>query len=113
MTPGAMRDRYVLSRRALDANGDATGAWEDVTTLAAQTEFLRGTEAVQAARLEGEQPVVVTLRACAATRAIDNAWKLRDARDATRVFDVTAAEITPDRAWVQVLAIFKRGQADV
>ncbi len=111
---GSMRDRYTFDRQAADENGDRIGAWgADSITLSAETVYLHGTETVQQARLQGDQPVIITVWACAASRAFDNTWRATDARDASRVFDVTSAEITPDRQWVQVLATTRKGQVHV
>ena len=65
---------------------------------------------MQDQRLQGVQPVVLTIRASRASKLIDNSFRAIDARDPTRVFNITSAEITPNRAWIQVLATTKKGQ---
>lgn len=106
MTEAGQLDRSVTFRqRAADANGSRTGAWADVVTRAARVQPLRGGEGVQAARLAGQQPVIITVRRDATTATIDNAWSVRDARNSAIVWDVASVILTEDRAWVEVLAV--------
>ena len=119
MAAGDLRARYTFPRRTaaqgvnnIDVPGDWGAAAPDAYTCAAQTTWLKGTEAVQAARLQGSQPVILTIRASAAARLIDDSWRAVDARDAERVFDITSATLTADRAWVEILATWKRGDTD-
>lgn len=112
---GDLKDRYTLQQRqtsALVGGLNKPGGWSVGFTVWAQTQFLHGTEAVQSARLQGVQPVIITVRASSQTRPIDNTWQAVDARDPSRVFNITGAEISPDRAWVQLLAVTKKGQAN-
>ena len=109
---GDLRDRFIFARCALDDNGDRLGEWgADAITVAANVQYLHGTETVQAQRLQGVQPVILTIRISTAARLIDNAFEAVDTRDWTRVFDITGVEPTPDRAFLQVLATTKKGQA--
>ena len=111
---GDLRDRFTFDQRALTPKGDQLGPWGvNAVTVAVNVAYLHGTEAVQDQRLQGEQPVLLTIRASTATKLIDNSFRAVDARDPTRVFTVTSAEITPDRAWIQVLATTKKGQLNV
>lgn len=110
---GDLRDRFTFDRRAVDDNGDRGGAWgADAITVATNVVYLHGTEPVQAQRLQGVQPVVLTIRSSTAARLVDSGWRAVDARDPTRVFEVTGVEPTPDLAWLQVLAVTRKGQAD-
>ena len=116
---GDLKDRYTFQRRlagqvssGLDQSGDWGTQAPDAYTCSAQTTWLRGTETVQAARLQGDQPALLTIRACAAAKLIDDSWRAADARVAGRVFDITAATLTPDRGWVEILAVWKKGDVD-
>lgn len=80
--------------------------------VAAEVLYLKGTEAVQAARLQGDQPAVITIRNSAQARAIDNTWRAVDARNPARVFTITSAALGDDRTFVQVLAVQKRGDVN-
>lgn len=84
-----MADIGKLNRRvafdapvdAPDGHGGTETAWGDpaqAVSVWANFRYLRGGETVQAARLEGRQPIVVTVRSSAATRVISEAWRMRD-----------------------------------
>jgi SPP1 family predicted phage head-tail adaptor len=107
VTPaGALRDRLHFQKRVEtdDGHGNVRGEWETQFTAAARVTPLKGNEAVQAQRLAGIQPYAVTVRYSLAARAVDTAWRLVDARDTTRVFDITAAAYDERREWIQILA---------
>ena len=65
-----------------------------------------GGEAVDAARLSGRQPFVVTMRNTTETRQITTAWRLVDARDENRVFAITSPPADPDgkNQWLEFIA---------
>ena len=114
--PGAgdLRDRYRFEPTAvpqvvggLDRPGGFTQA--GAHTCAAQTRYLKGTEPVQAARLQGDQPVVLTIRTCVTARAIDNTWRAVDTRDAGRVLEITSAAPNTDLGFIDILAVQRRG----
>ena len=66
--------------------------------------YLRQGETVQAARLRGQQPVVVTIRNCAAAREITSRWRMRDLRRGI-AFNVKGVPVeSDDRDWLQVTA---------
>lgn len=83
------------------------GAYETRFTVAAGMRPLRGSEAVMAARLEGRQPYVITLRNHAAMEAVTPAWRLVDARNTNRIFDLASPLADPDgtRKWLEGIAI--------
>lgn len=64
-----------------DGAGNREGDFVQQFERQAGFTFLRGTELVIAARLEGRQPIVVRIRACSQTRQIDTGWRMRDLRD--------------------------------
>lgn len=79
------RDLYHrVAFDAPDAVADGHGGIETGWNVAGAVEarahfrFLRGGETVQAARLAGKQPVVVTIRNSTAARAITTGWRMRD-----------------------------------
>lgn len=114
-SPGAMRDRYTFQRHvgsSVVGGIDRGAAWGGDVTVWAQTQFLHGSEAVQQSRLQGKQPVILTIRASSQTLPIDNAWRALNARDPSQVFNITGVEITPDRAFIQILATTQKGQAN-
>ncbi|AYD00023.1 head-tail adaptor protein [Neorhizobium sp. NCHU2750] len=73
---------------------------EAATRLWANIRYLRGGETVQAARLEGRQPVVVTLRDAAASRAIDASWRMRD--ESGTIYNIQSGPVpTDDRRFLE------------
>lgn len=104
--PGAgdLRDRYRFDQRGIDANGDRLGPFEDGFTVWAQTTWLRGSEAVMGQRLEGKQPVILTIRDSAQARTITNGFRAVNARDVTKVFNITSVSPAKERGFLDVLA---------
>jgi SPP1 family predicted phage head-tail adaptor len=106
---GDLRERISFQRRVSvdDGWGNTSGAGEFETqfTVWANLRPLRGNETVMAARLEGRQPHILTVRQSSDTRRITTAWQAVDARNPTRVFAVTAppADPTGKRQWLEIL----------
>lgn len=73
---GQLRERIVFQRRGVDENGDRLGAWSDDFSVAARVRAMRGTEPVIQARLQGVQPLEVTVRWQPKTRQVDTGWRL-------------------------------------
>lgn len=63
-----------------DGQGGQEEGWTQAVSCRAHFRYLRGGETVQAARLEGRQPVVVTIRQSDAARSITPEWRMRDTR---------------------------------
>lgn len=106
-----LRRKVTFRQRGLDANGVRLGALADVVTRAARVQALKGGEAVQQQRLEGQQPVIITIRADSLTRTIDNSFEAVDARDPTIAWDIQSVIDTEDRAWREILAVQRKGEA--
>jgi head-tail adaptor len=102
---GQLDRRVAFRQRAAGSNGALTGAWTDVVTRDARIQPLKGGEGVQAARMAGQQPVIITVRRDATTETVDNSWSARDARDTTIVWDIASVIRTEDRAWIEILAV--------
>jgi head-tail adaptor len=64
-----------------DGHGGTVNGWGNPVTVDAAFMFLRGGETVQAARLAGRQPIVVTVHDNSQTRALGTSWRMRDARN--------------------------------
>lgn len=94
-THGDLSVRVAFDQRSKDANGDRLGAWDEVFQRQAQVTFLRGGEGVQQQRLAGRQPIVVTVRRCPDTLAVDNAWRVRLV-DEGGAYEITAAQANAD-----------------
>lgn len=97
---GALRDRVALDRPVLDADGVREG-WTEAALLPARILYLKGGETVQAARLAGRQPAVVTVRAAGAPAGLSPEWRLRDPRRGV-VYQLRAVVPAPDPAWLEL-----------
>lgn len=85
---------------------DGHGGFEPVKVTfetRAHIRYLRGGETVQAARLEGKQPVVVTVRRSSKTMQVDTDTVMRDARTGT-VYNIRAVVPTEDRQFIEITA---------
>lgn len=101
---GDLRDRVRFDSRALDANGDPTGAWVEGFTVWAKVDYLRGSEVAISQRLEKRQPVSVTVRDSPGTRTINPAMRMVDTRTG-EAFNVTAASPAKDAGFRNILAV--------
>jgi SPP1 family predicted phage head-tail adaptor len=101
-----LRDRVAFGSETTgsDGYGNEVTGYTDQFTVAAQIRYLRGTEPVLAERLQGVQPVVLTVRRSSQTEQITAAWRARDARDASKVFNIRSVTPSDDRAWIDLLA---------
>lgn len=86
-----------------DGQGGTVNGWQEQFQCRAHYRFLRGGESVQAARLEGRQPLVITVRSSSETRQVETQWRIRDVRTGT-VFQVKAINPTEDRRFLEILA---------
>lgn len=107
---GSLRESILCQKRGDLSDGwggTVPGAGEFTTqfTVSASLRPLRGSEAVQAARLDGRQPYVCTVRNTAQTRKIVTSWQLVDARDTNRVFAVTSPPADPNgrNQWLEFI----------
>lgn len=105
---GELRDRITLQHQALDGNGDALGAWETRFSRATKILNLRGGEAVQQQRMQGNQPVLLVVRACPETRTVTNSFRAINHRT-KQIYGLSAASETQDRAWVEILGVAASG----
>jgi head-tail adaptor len=81
-TAGEMRHRIAFDERQTvdDGMGNEQGAFVQQFVVAARVRAKFGGEAVSAARLTGQQPVVITVRASSQTDRITTDWRARDVR---------------------------------
>ena len=73
-----------------------SGPFAEVFVTAASIRPLKGSEAVQASRLQGVQPVIVAIRNSAAARTVTADWQIRDKRSGT-VYAITSPPFDMDR----------------
>ena len=92
---GPLREKIAFDLRVdvQDGYGNKEGGWVEQFSAAGALLALRGGEAVQAARLEGNQPFILTLRYSARAAAVTADWRCRDAR--TGAVYAVAGEAVP------------------
>ncbi|MCD1620744.1 head-tail adaptor protein [Salipiger manganoxidans] len=100
---GNLRDRFAFDGPVYDARGVQVGMQPDLLICNGNVRYLRGGESVQAARLDGKQPVVVTIRRSSVADSITTDWVMRDVRGGTR-YNVRAVVPTVDRQWLEITA---------
>ena len=108
---GALRERLHFQRRADGNDGmggtiPGAGAFATAFTVSAGLRPRTGGEAVTAARLDGRQPFVVTVRWSQQMLNVTTAWQLADARNDNRVLNIISPPADPDgrRQWLEFLA---------
>ena len=84
-----------------DGQGGTETGWSEQHACRARFTWLRGGETVMAGRLQGKQPVVIRVRACAATDAVTTDWRVRDTRRGS-VFNIRSIIPSDDRAFLDM-----------
>lgn len=102
---GKLRERITFQERAVDANDDAMGDWQDRITVWAQLVWLRGGEGVLQQRMSGRQPVAIVIRDSTQSRPITTAWRAVNARRPEQVFNITAVAPSKDPGFLDVLGV--------
>lgn len=90
-TAGALRERVRFQRRPNEDDGfgnPQSGEFTDVHECAARIMPKLGSETVLASRLSGIQPFLVTVRMCSVLADLAADWRLVDARNSDRVFNI-------------------------
>ena len=103
MTAGKMHDRVSLEKPVglPDGSGGTQNTWAEQFICAAQIIYLRGSEAVVAARLSGRQPAVFRIRNCEDARQIKPEWRLRDTRTGA-IYNVRTVIVSDDRSMIEM-----------
>lgn len=108
MDAGKYRYRVAFDAptQTQDGSGGTEAGWTAVGTGSflcwADFRYLRGGETVQAARLSGRQPAVVTIRRNSVSAAVTPAWRMRDLRSGV-IYNVRSIVPTDDRARLELL----------
>lgn len=105
MSAGRLYERVRFEKpfRTSDGYGGFEDGWETQFTLGAHYTWLRGTETVLAARLEGRQPTVIRVRASSDTRGITTDWRAVDERSG-EIFNIRSIIETDNRAYFDITA---------
>ncbi|TAZ22186.1 head-tail adaptor protein [Rhizobium ruizarguesonis] len=113
---GHLYEKVAFDERQLasDGYGNTEAGFAEIFSCRAGFTYLRGSEAVIAARLEGRQPIVVRVRATPDTRQILPDWRMRDLQNGTwedsgetvwsgPVYAVRSTAESEDRQWIDVM----------
>lgn len=103
MSTAKLYERVTFDAPSYDAQGVQDGWTEGAYSCRAHFRYLRGSEAVMAARLDGKQPIVATIRRGSKADTITTDWVLKDARRGT-VYNIRTIVPTDDRAWLEITA---------
>lgn len=108
MAIGKLRERVAFETRSLVDDGfgnEQAGDWVEVYRCAARIEPKLGGETVQAQRLTGSQPMLITVRACSKLASLSTAWRVHDVRSDI-VYDIRSSN-NPDeqRKYLEILAV--------
>lgn len=109
---GQLRERFAFDARQVvgdDGYGNTLGGWAQVFSCAASVVPLRRGEAVQASRLSGVQPYVLTVRRSSASLQVTTAWRARDVRTG-KVYNIRTVEPSSDKVSISMLV--EEGVAD-
>lgn len=74
-TPGEFNARVRFDRRGPDDNGDLIGPFVPVFETMAKADYLRGSEAAVASRIERRQPVTLIVHDEPRTMAVTTGWR--------------------------------------
>ena len=109
---GPLRTKVYFQARPLVEDGYGNmvpgGEWETQFNLPdgtwANLQPMVGSESVQASRLQGKQPYLVTVRASSDTRLVNSAWRIVVKNNPDRVLAITAPPIEPQPGWLEIIA---------
>jgi head-tail adaptor len=103
-----LRNKLNFQRRETIDDGAGNEQSGDFATMfSAEAELipLKGGEPVLAARLTGTQPYIIRIRSCTTAREVDTSWRIIDARNPARIFNITAAvDPSNKNAWIELMA---------
>jgi SPP1 family predicted phage head-tail adaptor len=103
MTSANLPELVAFDRpeETVDPYGGVVTTFAEAFRCNARFLWLRGGETVQAARLEGRQPVVVTIRQSALSGVVTTDWRMRDLRRA-KTYNIRGIVPTDDRMFLEL-----------
>lgn len=110
MSAGQLTRRAQFEKRGSleDGYGNTLTEWASVFSHLCHVRYMRGGESVMASRLEGRQPVIITVRNCAEARTISS--DMRCVIDGVPYNVREFPRPSQDRLWLEFLA--ESGVAD-
>ena len=102
-----LRDRLLFQARGADENGDPGGGWEDRFSLFAELDYQRGSELAVSNRLEGRQPVAMTIRDSAQARTITAGFRaiVQGGQRPGETFNITAVAPARARGFLHLMGV--------
>lgn len=97
------RFRFDAPTADPDGFGGVVEGWTEGPEVRANLKNLRGSETVIAARLQGVQPVVITIRASNATELIETSWRAVNVRT-DDIYAIRSIVRSDDRRWMELTA---------
>ena len=105
--PGRLRDRLRFEERAApqdDGFGNQEAGWAERFATWAEVKPLQGGEEVIGARLLGQQPVVIVVRASSRTAAVTSAWRAVDVHSGATYAIGAAVDMDRRGQWITLAA---------
>lgn len=101
---GALRELFAFDQRIVvdDGAGNEIGEWHEVFRAAAGRVALKGGESIQAARLEGRQPHLLTIRNSTNAALVTPDWRCRDTRTG-KAFAIVTHDVRPRKDYVDMI----------
>jgi head-tail adaptor len=107
MPAGQLREFLIFDKRdeAEDGHGNSEAGWREQFRCAARVVFSKSNaESVIAARLDGRQPVSITIGWSRAASKADTAWRIRDKRT-QKIYDITSVAPDEKHQWIDIMAV--------
>lgn len=103
-SPSFLRERVAFDQPAYvpDGSGGQDRTWIEQFDCRAQFIYARGSEAIDAARLQGRAIYKVKVRSSNAGRQITADWRMRDTRRGT-AYNVREVDAITDPSWIYVV----------
>lgn len=104
---GSLRDRVIFDRPVVQPTGDGgteTGWSGTPESHECNAEFIyqRGSESVEAARLEGRAIYKIRIRSTGKSRQITTDWRMRHVRK-KQIYDIREFDDVTDRRWIYLV----------
>ncbi|WP_210245267.1 phage head completion protein [Martelella alba] len=101
----ALKERVAFDEPAniKGPGGVISPGWQQGHACRAQMIYQRGSETVEAARLEGRAIFKVKLRSCLAARKITTDWRMRDLHRDNAEYAVVEVDAITDPFWIYVV----------
>lgn len=102
--PTFLAERFAFDEPVtVETSGGVTRSdWAERLDCRAQVIYARGSEKIEAARLEGRPIYKLRIRQCQAAREITTNWRARDVRRGTE-YSIREVDAVTDREWVYLV----------